>query len=134
MVSSKPVPLKPEKKHIIGHEGLRPLFLAIAIGTAGGFVFNWLKMPLAWMLGACVFLNEERPWEQGAERSFGLLRFAPDRDWSRPEQTYRTQTKYPVWDPQGWWWEKDATYPVEQQAEKLAYHAVATAWGPKRPH
>ena len=21
----------------------------------GGFVFNWLKMPLAWMLGACVF-------------------------------------------------------------------------------
>jgi hypothetical protein len=86
------------------------------------------------LLGACVFLNEERPWEQGAERSFGLLRFAPDHDWSRPEQTYRTQTKYPVWDSQGWWWEKDATYPVEQQAEKLAYHAVATAWGPKRPH
>ena len=46
---------KPEKKHIIGHEGLRPLFLAIAIGAVGGFVFNWLKMPLAWMLGACVF-------------------------------------------------------------------------------
>ena len=21
----------------------------------GGFVFNWLKMPLAWMLGACMF-------------------------------------------------------------------------------
>ena len=29
--------------------------LAIAIGTVGGFVFNWLKMPLAWMLGSCVF-------------------------------------------------------------------------------
>ena len=29
--------------------------LALVIGTVGGFVFNWLKMPLAWMLGACVF-------------------------------------------------------------------------------
>ncbi len=46
---------KPEKKHIIGHEGYRPLVLAIVIGTVGGFVFDWLKMPLAWMLGACVF-------------------------------------------------------------------------------
>ena len=46
---------KPEKKHIIGHEGLRPLLFAIVIGTAGGFVFDWLRMPLAWMLGACVF-------------------------------------------------------------------------------
>ena len=57
---SKPVPVKaekgkPEKKHIIGHEGLKPLVLAIVIGTVGGFVFDWLKMPLAWMLGACVF-------------------------------------------------------------------------------
>ena len=86
------------------------------------------------LLGACVFLNEERPWEQGAERSFGLLRFAPDHNWGRPERNYRTQTKYPAWDPQGWWWQKDVTYPVEQQAEKLAYRAVATAWGPKRPH
>ena len=55
VVSSKALPFKPEKKHIIGHEGLKPLALAIAIGTVGGFVFNWLKMPLAWMLGACVF-------------------------------------------------------------------------------
>ena len=31
------------------------LVFAIVIGTAGGFVFDWLKMPLAWMLGACVF-------------------------------------------------------------------------------
>ena len=51
----KPEKGKPEKKHIIGHEGLRPLVLAIVIVTAGGFVFNWLRMPLAWMLGACVF-------------------------------------------------------------------------------
>lgn len=86
------------------------------------------------LLGACVFLNEERPWERGAERSFGLLRFAPDHNWGRPERNYQVQTKYPAWDPQGWWWRKDATYPVEQQAEKLAYRAVATAWGPKRPH
>lgn len=86
------------------------------------------------LLGACVFLNEERPWEQGAERSFGLLRFAPDHDWGRPERNYQAHTRYPVWDPQGWWWQKDATYPVEQQAEKLAYRAVATAWGPKSPH
>jgi uncharacterized protein len=53
---SKAIPFKPERrKYIIGHEGLRALALAIAIGTVGGFVFNWLKMPLAWMLGACVF-------------------------------------------------------------------------------
>jgi hypothetical protein len=53
--SSKAIPFKPERKHIIGHEGLKPLLLAIVIGTVGGFVFNWLKMPLAWMLGSCVF-------------------------------------------------------------------------------
>jgi len=34
----KPEDGKPEKKHIIGHEGLRPLLLAVAIGTVGGFV------------------------------------------------------------------------------------------------
>ncbi len=51
----KPEKGKPEKKHIIGHEGLKPLVLAIVIGTVGGFVFDWLRMPLAWMLGACVF-------------------------------------------------------------------------------
>jgi hypothetical protein len=80
------------------------------------------------MLGACIFLNEERPWEQGAERTFGLLRFGPDTDWRRPERNYQAQTGYPVWDPKGWWWQKDATYPVEQQAEKLAYRALASVW------
>jgi membrane AbrB-like protein len=54
-LSSKAIPFKPEKKRIIGHDGVKPLVLAIAVGTLGGFVFNWLKMPLAWMLGACVF-------------------------------------------------------------------------------
>ena len=80
------------------------------------------------MLGACIFLNEERPWEQGAERTFGLLRFGPDTDWRRPERNYQAQTGYHVWDPKGWWWQKDATYPVEQQAEKLAYRALASVW------
>jgi len=32
-----------------------PVLLALAIGSAGGFLFNWLKMPLAWMLGSCLF-------------------------------------------------------------------------------
>lgn len=54
-MSGKDVPFKPEKKKIIGHDGWAPLALALAIGTAGGFVFDWLRMPLAWMLGACVF-------------------------------------------------------------------------------
>ncbi len=52
---SEKVPVKPERKHIIGHAGLAPVVLAIAIGGVGGFVFNWLKMPLAWMLGSCMF-------------------------------------------------------------------------------
>lgn len=54
-MTGRDVPFKPEKKKVIGHDGYGPLLLAIAIGTVGGFVFNWLKMPLAWMLGACVF-------------------------------------------------------------------------------
>ncbi len=54
-MSGKDVAFKSAKKKIIGHEGWQPLVLAIAIGTAGGFVFDWLRMPLAWMLGACVF-------------------------------------------------------------------------------
>lgn len=80
------------------------------------------------MLGACVFLNEERPWEQGAERTFGLLRFGPDRNWGRPSQNYLAATRYPLRDRNGWWWQQTATYPVEQQAEKPAYQAVANAW------
>ncbi|WP_395714629.1 AbrB family transcriptional regulator [Reyranella sp.] len=55
MSRPQPIPFKPEKKRIIGHEGLKPLLLALVIGTLGGFVFDYLRMPLAWMLGACVF-------------------------------------------------------------------------------
>ena len=55
MSDGKALPFTPERKHIIGHEGLKPLALALVIGTVGGFVFDWLRMPLAWMLGACVF-------------------------------------------------------------------------------
>lgn len=55
MSDGKALPFKPERKHIIGHEGFKPLLLALVIGTVGGFVFDWLRMPLAWMLGACVF-------------------------------------------------------------------------------
>jgi membrane AbrB-like protein len=54
-LSPKEFPFKPERKHIIGHDGIAPIILAIAIGGVGGFIFNWLKMPLAWMLGSCLF-------------------------------------------------------------------------------
>lgn len=54
-MSGKAILFKPEKKRIIGHDGWGPLALALLIGTIGGFVFDWLRMPLAWMLGACVF-------------------------------------------------------------------------------
>lgn len=54
-MSKKEFPFKPERKHIIGHGGIGPVVLAIAIGSVGGFLFNWLKMPLAWMLGSCMF-------------------------------------------------------------------------------
>jgi membrane AbrB-like protein len=53
--SGKEIPATPERKRIIGHHGLRPLALALAIGTIGGFAADWLRMPLAWMLGACLF-------------------------------------------------------------------------------
>ena len=53
----KDFPFKPERKHIIGHDGIGPVVLAIAIGGVGGFLFNWLKMPLAWMLGSCLFIT-----------------------------------------------------------------------------
>jgi membrane AbrB-like protein len=52
---SKEFPFKPERKHIIGHEGVVPILLALAIGAVGGWAFNWLRMPLAWMLGSCLF-------------------------------------------------------------------------------
>ena len=51
----KEAPFEPKRKHIIGHEGLGPILFVLAIGGVGGFVFNWLKMPLAWMLGSCMF-------------------------------------------------------------------------------
>ena len=51
----KDFPFKPERKNIIGHNGWSPLLLALAIGGVGGFIFDWLRMPLAWMLGSCVF-------------------------------------------------------------------------------
>ena len=35
-LSTKEIPFKPERKHIIGFEGWLPLALAIAIGGAGG--------------------------------------------------------------------------------------------------
>jgi hypothetical protein len=79
------------------------------------------------MLGYCVFLNEERPWASGGERSFGITRFGADNDWKLPPQNYVASTKFPVWDPRGWWWGKDATYPVEQQAAKPNYQAARRA-------
>ena len=82
------------------------------------------------MLGACVFLNEERPWEDGPEKTFGILRFGPDTSWQFPAHNYEATTSYPQWDPKGWWWEKSATFPVEQQAPKLNYQSVRNAWKP----
>jgi hypothetical protein len=84
------------------------------------------------MLGACIFLNEERPWEAGAERSFGIMRFGPESSWGLPKQNHQATTKFPVWDPKGWWWQKEGSYPVEQQAPKLNYQSVAKAWPPSR--
>jgi hypothetical protein len=84
------------------------------------------------MLGACVFLNEERPWEAGAERNFGIMHFGSDSSWGLPKLNYQAKTKFPVWEPKGWWWQKEGTYPVEQQAPKRNYQSVAKEWGPSR--
>lgn len=54
-MSGHATPGTPEPRHIIGHRGVKPLVLALAIGATGGLVFDWLRMPLAWMLGACTF-------------------------------------------------------------------------------
>ena len=80
------------------------------------------------MLGACVFLNEERPWEDGAEKGFGVTRFGPDSSWGYPEQNFEMQTAFPQRAKEGWWWDKPGTYPVEQQAPKPNYQSVAQAW------
>lgn len=36
-------------------EGLGPFALALAIGTAGGALFNHFQLPLAWMIGSMLF-------------------------------------------------------------------------------
>lgn len=38
------------------------LLLALAIGAVGGAVFHWLSMPLAWMIGAMVFVTVAAAW------------------------------------------------------------------------
>ena len=80
------------------------------------------------MLGACIFLNEERPWATGAERSFGITKFGPDTTWPFPNANFRADTSYPVWNPEGFYWRATGVYPVEQQAPKPNYQSVATAW------
>jgi hypothetical protein len=83
------------------------------------------------MLGACVFLNEERPWETGPEATFGIMRFGASQEWPEPSPTpYTAPTKYPQWDAQGNPYAVDGSYPVEQQVAKLNYSAVAKAWKP----
>ncbi len=52
---SKAESFRPERKKVIGYEGWQPLLTAIVIGTVGGYLFHLIRMPLAWMLGACVF-------------------------------------------------------------------------------
>lgn len=54
-MSQQELSIGKRRKHIIGHDGIAPVLLALAIGATGGFIFNWLKMPLAWMLGSCLF-------------------------------------------------------------------------------
>jgi hypothetical protein len=80
------------------------------------------------MLGACVFLNEERPWEAGAERGFGISRFGPAGDWPWPPQNWVANTQYPQWTKDGQPYAAQGSYPVEQQAAKPNYLAVAKAW------
>jgi hypothetical protein len=83
------------------------------------------------MLGACVFLNEERPWEAGAERTFGIMRFGDDNDWGQPKSNYVATTRYPQWNEDGHPYAATGRYPVEQQGPKANYKIVANAWGPK---
>jgi len=58
------------------------------VQQASGFRNSWRSKPGSsngMMLGACVFLNEERPWKTARRRA-------------------EAATKYPQWDPKGWWW------------------------------
>jgi len=63
------------------------------------------------MLGACVFLNEQRPWEDGAEKTFGFTRFGPDPGWGLPRRTTRPRPNFRCGIPRVWYWQKDGAYP-----------------------
>jgi hypothetical protein len=81
------------------------------------------------MLGACVFLNEERPWMTGPELTFGIMRFGASQEWPYPNPSpYVAQTKFPRFDSAGNPYAAQGTYQVEQQVAKLNYAAVAQAW------
>lgn len=47
-------PPAPRKLPVRWQTRLPRMLLALAIGTAGGAVFHWIGMPLAWMIGAMV--------------------------------------------------------------------------------
>jgi hypothetical protein len=80
------------------------------------------------MLGSCVFLNEERPWETGPEQTFGIMRFGPDTGWGRPSTNFQATTYFPQWAQNGKPYRATGQYPVEQQQPKLNYASVAKAW------
>ena len=80
------------------------------------------------MLGPCVFLNEERPWEAGGEQTFGIMRFGPDTEWGRPRKNYLATTYFPQWAQNGKPYRVAGQYRVEQQRPKLNYASVAKAW------
>ena len=83
------------------------------------------------MLGACVFLNEQRPWEDGAEQTFGFAKFGQSSEWPWPNSNggvYVAPTQYPQWNERGIPYSVSGTYPVEQQVAKLNYFSVAKAW------
>jgi hypothetical protein len=81
------------------------------------------------MLGACVFINEQRPWEDGPERTFGVLKFGASTEWPWPSSSpYIMPTHYPAWNEKGDPYAVAGSYPVEQQVAKLNYFAVVKAW------
>lgn len=82
------------------------------------------------MLGACVFLNEERVWEQGPELTFGIMRFGDTaaNDWPHPSANHIAGTTYPQWDRGGHPYPVKGSYPVERQMPKLNYTVVRDLW------
>jgi hypothetical protein len=103
---------------------------------------DWLKEQIAaskpgsyngmMMLGACIFLNQEQPWRTGSEKTFGLMRFGADSDWGKPVKNSKVTTTFPVKAKEGWHYEKQGVYLVEQQTPKLNYKVVREAfqqWG-----